>query len=352
MLNRLALASLSLWVLWIATPLAAQPADTIQGAGATFPSKVYDRWADRFASTTGEAVKYKGTGSGDGIKQITARAVDFGGTDSPLSREELQKRKLVQMPMLIGGIVPVVNLGGVASNRLILSPAVLADIMAARIESWNDARIAELNPGLVLPARAILRIVRSDRSGTTEGYTRYLSEVSAPFAKGVGSSQLPEWPGVVTKADGNDGMVRALKATEGSIAYVSYDRVVRDELVAVRLRNAANQVVAASEAGFRAAIRDSDLYRTGDDLASLMNRADPQAWPITLTSFALVDLEPADAERAGRTMRFLYWCFMRGDDLTRGTGFAPLPIAMQARLAARFAQVRAKDGKPLRYTVF
>jgi phosphate transport system substrate-binding protein len=324
----------------------------VRGAGATFPSKVYDRWALSFAKQTGQQVLYKGTGSGDGIKQITERAVDFGGTDSPLTSEELAKRKLIQMPMLIGGIVPVLNVPGIGPNKMLLSAGVLADIMAGRIATWHDARITDLNPGLSLPARPIVRIVRGDRSGTTEGYSRYLSEGSPGFKKDVGIGQLPNWPGTVTRAEGNDGMVKALKATQGAIAYVSYDRVVQDELAAVRLRNAANQVVSASEAGFREAILDSDVSRKGDDLASLMNRPSPGAWPITLTSFVLFDAEPADSTRASTTMKFIYWCFMHGDDLTHGTGFAPLPINLQARLAPRFAQVKPKDGKVPKYETF
>jgi phosphate transport system substrate-binding protein len=333
---------------FLSSPVFAQ----VKGAGATFPSKVYDRWAQSFARQTDQQVVYKGTGSGDGIKQVTNRSVDFGGTDSPLSSEELAKRRLVQLPMLIGGIVPVLNVPGIGSNKMLLSAEVLADIMAGRIAKWNDARITGLNPGLPLPARTIVRIVRMDKSGTTEGYTRYLSEVSSGFKKDVGIGQLPNWPGEVTRAEGNDGVVKALKASEGAIAYVSYDRVVKDELAAVRLKNAANQVVSASETGFRAAILDSDVSRKGDDLASLMNRPSPDVWPITLTSFVLIDAEPSDSKRAGTTMNFLYWCFMHGDELTRGTGFAPLPVKLQARLASRFAQVKPKDGRQPKYATF
>lgn len=324
----------------------------VKGVGATFPSKVYDRWAKSFAKQTDHAVAYQGTGSGDGIKQITARAVDFGGTDSPLSNEELAKRRLVQMPMLIGGVVPVVNVPGIASNKLLLAPDVLADVMAGKITNWNDPRIAADNPGLALPARQIVRVVRQEKSGTTEGFTRYLSEVSPAFKKDVGIGQLPNWPGEVVRAEGNDGMVKTLKALPGSIAYVSFDRVIQDDLAAVRLRNAADQVVTASEAGFRAAILDSDVARKGDDQASLMNRPAVGAWPITLTSFVLFDAEPADTSRAANTMKFIYWCFMHGDELTRGTGFAPLPVNLQARMATRFAQVKPKDGSVPKYETF
>ncbi len=318
----------------------------VKGAGASFPSLVYGRWAVAYEkSSGGQPVTYKATGSGDGVKRITAREVQFGGSDSPLSAEELAKRHLVQIPMLVGGIVPVVQLPSVPEGRLQLSGEVLADLMAGRIRQWNDPRIAALNPGLPLPALAVRRVVRADKSGTSEGFTRYLSEVSPEFAAEIGVNAQPKWPGEVERAEGNDGMVKALKAAPGSIAYVSYDRVQAERLNAVKLRNAAGQWVSATEAGFRAAIAESDLSRRGDDLASLMNRPGANSWPITMTSFILIDATPPKGEEASPVMRFLYWCFMHGDDLTRGTGFAPLPLTLQSKLAARFGAVKAQDGK-------
>ena len=151
---------------------------------------------------------------------------------------------------------------------------------------------------------------------------------------------------------GNDGMVAALKAAPGALAYVSFDRVARDGLVAARLRNAAGQFVKPSEAGFRSAIRESELGRSGNDLASLMDRPGAETWPITTATFALVDANPKAAAAAAPALRFLYWCFLHGDDLTRGTGFAPLPTTVQSRLAARFASVKAQDGQALDYVKF
>jgi phosphate transport system substrate-binding protein len=153
-------------------------------------------------------------------------------------------------------------------------------------------------------------------------------------------------------AEGNDGVSAALKANEGAVGYVSYDRVVRDRLASVQLRNAAGQWVAASDQGFRAAIRHSELASQGNDTASLLNRPGAESWPITLTSFVLFDAKPARADSAAKTMRFLYWCFVHGDELTKGTGFAPLTVSVQSRLSARFAEVRAQDGGALDYQVF
>lgn len=339
----LAIASLAL--------SAAAAAQSVQGQGATFPAKVYDTWARAYQKAGGASVAYKGTGSGDGIKQIGARQVDFGGTDAPLAASDLAKQKLVQIPMLVGGVVPVVNLPGLATP-LQLDGALLADIFMGRVKTWNDSRIAALNPGVALPGLAIKRVVRGEKSGTTDGFSRYLAGASPAFKTEVGVGQLPAWPGEPTKAEGNDGMVQALRAAPGAIAYVSYDRVLRDRLTAVKLRNAAGKFVLPTEQGFRAAILESDMYRQGDDLATLLDRPGQEAWPITLTSFVLVDAEPATAAKVQGALKFLYWCFMHGDDLTRGTGFAPLPISVQSRLAARFTQVRPRDGVVPAYLVF
>jgi len=323
----------------------------VRGVGASFPSKVYARWIAQYQRDTGLALSYKPTGSGDGVKQISDRKVEFAGSDSPLPQAELAKRKLVQIPMVIGGIVPVVNLPGVEDGELKLDGPLLADILLGTVERWNDPRIVALNPGLRLPALPIKRVVRADKSGTTEGFTRYLSEVSPAFKAEIGAGQAPKWPGEVLTAEGNDGMVKTLAATEGGIAYVSYDRVVKDELAAVRLINGSGTPVAASEAGFRAAILDSDVSRTGNDLASLMNRPASGAADVDPEADSADHAEPADAERATRAMRFLYWCMMHGDDLTRGTGFAPLPVSVQSRLAARFTLVKPRDGVVPAYLV-
>jgi phosphate transport system substrate-binding protein len=324
----------------------------VQGTGASFPSKVYAKWADQYKRDAGQAVAYKPTGSGDGLKRITDRSVAFAGSDTPLSEAELAKRKLIQFPTVVGGIVPVVNLPALGERGLQLDGPTLAAIMMGSITRWDDARIAELNKGTRLPAMLIRRVVRADRSGTTEGFSRYLALASADFKTQVGESQLPKWPGEVITAEGNDGMVSAFKENAGAIAYVSYDRVARDGLSDVRLRNASGRFVRASETGFRSAIKESELGRTGNDLASLMDRPGPDTWPITSATFVLIDANPKEADAASAALRFLYWCFLHGDDLTRGTGFAPLPIIIQSRLAARFASVKAQDGKTLQYVTY
>jgi phosphate transport system substrate-binding protein len=319
---------------------------SLKGAGATFPSRVYERWVQRFADLNpGVNLNYSPTGSGDGVRQIKARAVHFGGTDNPLTPQQLAEAKLVQIPMLVGGLVPVVNVPGVSSNQLILSGEVLAGIMAGEITRWNDARIADLNPDVKLPSLAITRVVRSDASGSTEVFTRYLGESSPHFAQLVPAGQKPNWPGAVQSAKGNDGVSALVKATSGALGYVSFDRVIKDKLVGTRLRTPKGTVVTVSEDGFRSAILASDVYRKGEDTASLLNMPKSDAWPLTATSYVLVDAAPKDAVAAGWTARFVYWCFMHGDELTRGTGFAALPDRVQARLSGRLMQIHGPSGE-------
>jgi phosphate transport system substrate-binding protein len=338
--------------------LGCQAQLVIKGAGATFPSKVYERWMGRFQQEHPEvSLSYEPTGSGDGVRQIQARSVQLGGTDSPLSAQQLAAHQLVQIPMLIGGLVPVVNLPGMASNQLTLSGSVLAQVMAGQVAHWDDARIARLNPGVRLPHLPIIRIVREDKSGSSEVLARYLAQSHEAFKAQVEPSQKPRWPTTpgtspLMAAKGNDGVSALLKTVRGSVSYVSFDRVGRDGLTALRLRNGSGADVMASEEAFKAAVLASDVYKQGNDLASLLDQPRQDAWPLTATSFVLVDARPRDLKTAEWTARFVYWCFMHGDDLTRGTGFAALPTRVQARLAGRLMQVQGPRGEVPKFTVF
>ncbi len=320
----------------------------VQGVGASFPSVVYQAWTQQYARAHGRKVSYKPTGSGDGQKQILARTVDFAGSDVPFSEAELASKQLVQLPMLVGGIVPAVNLKGLAHLRL--DGPTLADIFRGEIRQWNHARIAALNPGVTLPALPITRVVRKDKSGSTDAFSRYLSLVSPAFREQIGAGMLPRWPEGAVAAEGNDGIAQTLKSTPGSISYVSYDRLQKAQLSGVLLRNAeGSDFVAASEAGFREAVRNSSMGRAGDESASLLQRPGKGAWPITVTSYILVDARPKSAAAASEALHFINWTLQSGDRLLAETGFAPLPVAVQARMAARIASVRAQDGGVINY---
>lgn len=329
----------------LSTTVALANTVQINGAGATFPARVYERWTQNFNQINASVkVSYAPTGSGDGVKQATARSVQFGGTDTPLNQGALAEKGLVQIPMLVGGLVPVVNLPGVGANKLVLNGEVLADIMLGKITTWDDAKIAALNRGVALPSKSIVRIVREDASGSTEGFVRYLVDASPAFKAVIPVSNKPSWPGKVVAAKGNDGVVAALKNTSGGITYVSYDRVLKDQLAATRLVNPAGKSVSASEEGFKEAILGSNVYLQGDDTASLLNSSRKDAWPMTLTSYVLLDIRPKDKQQANWAAHYVYWCFMHGDELTRGTGFAPLPGKVQAKLVARLLQIHGPDG--------
>lgn len=320
----------------------------VVGAGATFPAQIYQQWIEHYRLTRRAEIRYEPTGSGDGIRKISDRKVALAGTDSPLSVQELEKRRLLQVPTVAGAVVPVVNLGRGTERPLQLSADVLADLFSGRIERWSDPRVAALNPGLRLPDWPVRRIVRADKSGTTEAFTRYLALLSPVFATEVGASQLPKWPGQVLAAEGNGGVVKLLGSTLGGIAYTSYDRAKKDQLAMASLKNAAGQWAEASEQSIAEALRASDVHRKGDDMASTLNMPGGGSWPITVVTFLLFDAAPARGDtRSLEALRFIYWAFLQGDRLLRDTGFVPLPTTLQARLATRLGSVRSSDGVPL-----
>lgn len=325
-------------------------AASIRGAGATLPAAIYTSWGQGFAKERSIPVAYQAVGSGEGVKRIIAREVDFGASDVAVSREEIKRNNLFQFPTVVGGIVPVVSFRAGNSGQLRLTGPVLADIFAGRISEWNDPRIAELNPGSDLPKVAITRIVREDSSGTTAAFTSYLSLVNENWSRSIGSGNTVSWPGTVTRARGSDGVIEALKGARGAIAYVSLDRIGRDKLNPVLLENRQGKFVAPSEAGLKAAVKASAMNLTADEYASLLNMPGGTTWPITQATFVLVDRAPKTAASVSQTLSFFYWAFMKGDDIITNTGFVPLPTAMQARITGRFKEeIKPQDGGPLQF---
>ncbi|EER60097.1 phosphate ABC transporter, periplasmic phosphate-binding protein [Acidovorax delafieldii 2AN] len=336
---------------WIA-PAHAQETLTLRGAGASFPAKVYAQWASQYAQERGTKVQYAAVGSTQGVRQIKAQQVDFGATDVPLSPQDLAQHNLIQFPTLVGGVVPIVNLPGVASGQLRLDAQALAAIFAGRIEQWNDKAIAALNPEVKLPNLPITRVVRADGSGTTEVLLAYLrkaapavaTSTAIPFTEGRAA-----WPagGPLQAVEGSGKVVAAVQATAGALGYVSSDYVVGNGPAAVTLRNRRGEWVTPSLTSYRAAVRGANLFKDGLNAPPLVDLDTPMAWPIVSATYIVIDSKPAAPERTARALNFFYRSFLMGDRAVAGTGFAPLPVETQARVVALLNTVRTPDGKPL-----
>lgn len=347
---RAALAALTLLAAGASFLAPAAAADeALKGAGASFPAKVYAQWAQTYEQERGVAISYQASGSSSGVQQIKARQVDFGATDVPLSSSDLDKFGLFQFPTLVGGVVPVVNLPGVAAGRLRLNAETLAAIFAGRIQRWNDPAIAAANPGVALPELRITRVVRADGSGTTEVFVSYLKQTAAAVASDIVlTGSKAQWPGSnVNAVEGSSKVAAGVSSTPGAIGYISSDYVLREKLAPVMLRNRRGEWIEPGLESYRAAIKAGGLFRNGIEAAPLLDVDGPMAWPIVTATYILVDRSPASLERAGRTLNFFYRSFLLGDRAVAGSGFAPLPVETQARIVARLSAFRTTDGRVL-----
>lgn len=326
----------------------AQPVE-VRGTGASFPAKVYAQWAEDYSKQTGAPLTYKSAGSSAGVKAISERSVDFGATDVPLSQGELDRRGLFQFPTLVGGIVPFVNLPGIGPGDLRLDAGTLAKIWAGSITRWNDPALRALNPRLSLPALPIQRVVRSDGSGTTSVFVDYL-RLAAPAdaASIVPDGGRAQWPGNPVGVDGSGKVVSEVKATPGAIGYVSSDYALRENLSGVSLKSVQGEFVQPTLMAFRAAILAGGLFKNSLAPSSLLNLEGPGVWPIVTATYVLVPREPESLERASRTLNFFYQSFLKGDSAVAGTGFAPLPIATQARIVKLLSNFKTPSGQTVR----
>ena len=353
-MSRTHIATLSLLIAasscFLPLTLRAQPSSAVTGAGASFPGLVYSAWSFGYSKERGQDVRYASTGSGDGIKQMSERTVDFGATDSPLTEGELKSSRLIQFPTMAGGIVPVINVKGISSGALKITGPVLAALFSGDIKTWDDARIAALNPGLPLPKMKVVRVVREDSSGSTAIFTTYLARQSPTWATTIGTGKVVKWTGEVTAVKGNDALAEAVKATPGAIGYSSYDRVLRDGMVSVALRNKAGQFVTPSEGAFQAAVKGSSISKSDSLTASLVDLDGAGVWPIVDLTYVLLDGSPKSADRASASARFFYWAFLKGDVLIRGTGFAALPTEVQAMVIRKLGDIKPLDGKSIQMT--
>jgi phosphate transport system substrate-binding protein len=303
--------------------LSAQAAD-ISGAGATFPYPVYAKWAQDYKALTGTGINYQSIGSGGGIKQIKAKTVTFGATDAPLMEKDLTAAGLEQWPMVMGGIVPVINLEGVSAGALTIDGPTLAKIYLGTITKWNDPALAKLNPDVKLPDAAIAVVHRSDGSGTTFNFTDYLSKVSPDWKSKVGENTAVEWP-VGIGAKGNEGVANNVANTKGSIGYVEYAYAKQNNLTFTKMVNHDGKVVAPTVQAFTAAAANADWANAKGFYQILTDQPGADSWPLTAATFILMHKDPADAAASGEAIKFFMWAFDKGDDEAKALDYIPMP---------------------------
>ena len=329
-----------------ATTIAAIAAD-ISGAGATFPYPIYAKWADTYKKETGVGLNYQSIGSGGGIKQIQAKTVTFGASDMPLKADELQKAGLVQFPTVLGGVVPVVNLDGVAPGDITIDGPTLAKIFLGEVKTWNDPTIQKLNPSVKLPSQAIAVVHRSDGSGTTFIFTDYLSKTSADWKSKVGANTAVEWP-VGIGAKGNEGVANNVAQTKGSIGYVEYAFAKQNKLTSTKLVNKDGKAVAPTADAFQAAAASADWNGTPGFGVILTNEAGANSWPISGATFILIHKQPQDPVAAGEALKFFAWAYAKGGKMAEDLDYVPLPAKVVGAIQKVWASdIKDASGKPI-----
>jgi len=315
----------------------------ITGAGATFPAPVYNKWAADYNKATQTKVNYQGIGSSGGIKQITAKTVDFGASDMPLKDEELAKDGLIQFPTVIGGVVPVINLPGVKPGELTLNGQLLGDIYLGKIKKWNDPAIAKLNPKAKLPDQDILVVRRADGSGTSFIFTNYLSKVNAEWKSKVGEGTTVNWP-TGTGGKGNEGVAAFVQRLGGAVGYVEYAYAKQNKMTYVNLQNKAGAVVKPTAEAFKAAAAGAEWSKSYYQI--LTDEPGKDAWPIAGATFILLHKTQAKPEQGAEVMKFFDWAYKGGDDAAKSLDYVPLPDAVKNQIRATWkSSVKDASGK-------
>jgi phosphate transport system substrate-binding protein len=310
----------------------AQATD-ISGAGATFPYPIYSKWADAYKKQTGVGLNYQSIGSGGGIKQIKAKTVTFGASDMPLKPEEVKEAGLVQFPMIIGGVVPAVNIKGVQAGQLVLDGATIASIYLGEITKWNDPKIKKLNPKLALPDTAIAPVYRSDGSGTNFLFSDYLSKSSPKFKDAVGAATSVQWPTGIG-AKGNEGVANMTTQTDGAIGYVEYAYAKQNKMAYANLVNKDGKAVAPSADSFQAAAANADWAHAPAYYLILTNQSGAKSWPITGASFILVYSQPQDVAATTEALKFFNWAYKNGSQMAAELDYVPLPESLIKQVRA------------------
>jgi len=315
-------------------------AQDVTGAGASFPAPIYAKWADAYNKATGARINYQSVGSGAGIKQITAKTVDFGASDMPLTDADLSKGGMIQFPTVIGGVVPVVNIKGITPGQLRLTGAVLGDIFLGKILKWNDAAIAALNPGVPLPDAAISVVRRADGSGTSFLFTNYLSKTNADWKAKVGEGTAVNWP-LGAGGKGNEGVSSYVQRLPNSIGYVEYAYAKQNKMAHVLLKNQAGNFAAPDDLTFKAAAAGAEWAKTFYQV--LTDQPGKDSWPITGATFILMHKQQDKPANATTALKFFDWAYVNGDKMSEELDYVPLPANVKDMIRKQWAD-NLKDG--------
>jgi phosphate transport system substrate-binding protein len=320
---------------------------TISGAGATFPYPIYSKWAESYAHRSGVKMNYQSIGSGGGIKQIEAKTVDFGASDAPLKPDELKKHGLMQFPMIMGGVVPIVNIPGIKPGEMKLSGSVLADIYLGKIKKWNDSAIRSLNPGLALPDKAITVVHRSDGSGTTWIFTNYLTKVSKDWATKIGNDKSVAWPAGVG-GKGNEGVASYVGRIKDSIGYVEYAYALQNNMTYAQLRNKSGHFVKPEISSFQAAAANADWSHAPGFYMVLTDQPGSKSWPITGASFILMYKSQVHPETAKNVLKMFDWSYHHGGSMAEKLDYVPMPASVVKLVENTWhKQIKANSGKTI-----
>ena len=318
------------------TLISAAHAADITGAGATFPYPIYAKWAEAYKKAANVGLNYQSIGSSGGIRQIRAKTVTFGATDAPVPGAELDKDGMVQFPAIIGGTVPIINLDGFKPGELRITGEILAEVFMGNILKWNDAKLTALNPGKKLPDQNITVVHRADGSGTTFNFTDYLSVASKSWADKVGKGAAVKWPAASSVGGkGNEGVAANVARVKGSIGYVEYAYVKKNNLNFMQLRNKDGNYVSPDDKTFAAAAAGADWFSVPGMGLSIVDQKGAQTWPISTASFILMYKSPADKAASQEALKFFDWSFKNGKNLALELDYVPLPDSLTDQIRSK-----------------
>jgi phosphate transport system substrate-binding protein len=302
-------------------------AEEVTGSGSTFVFPIMSKWAEDYAAQGGAKITYQPIGSSGGIMQIKSGMVDFGASDMPLTSADLNQAQLAQFPVVIGGVVGVVNIAGIKPGQLRFTGPLLADVFLGKITNWSDPRIKALNPGVALPDAKITVVHRMDGSGTTFNWVDYLSKVSPEWKAKVGAGASVSWPTGIP-AKGNEGVADMVNRTKNSIGYVEYAYVFQNKMSHVAIQNRAGKFVEPSVAGFQAAAAGVEWQSAKNFCSVITNAAGDDAYPVAATTFILMRKSPANLARAEAALKFFGWALSRGQKQAQSLAYVPLPYLL------------------------